>query len=444
MIYSFLFLLKLISRFIMTYTITKLAYNSQCIAFPEWVSLLTLCLAPLIAHVASGAPQVSYLAQRRPRWFDYLCHYNPTSILWRYAAITDRRIRASRWDTIDIAATNAIFWTSKGWDGSENMVTSAALHCTRLPEHSRVELMSVAMLKTLIVTLQGVSALYSLVGNLAGVDVYMAYMGVDSIFFPLAIIGLLRLCAAFWLTDDFAYALRNDIQLKPLPRTSKIVDGRKVQLVDSADMLDPLIAASLSTHYFKSTSYWPSWIFRAFFLLVLAGVWFISFTSVAPFTVVGVNIYWDSYFTTTSFLAAIFYFILLTISTILYAYYFIRGFTTSTVLPYISSTWYRLYTLFIMAFAIILIIIASIETNKFPGGSYTSMSLPIGQAKCASRNDIWTIGTGDTSFFGFTSSIDLAKSNDSGYAWTPAFKNNSFGNQFLVYNFSGYCIGKFL
>jgi hypothetical protein len=61
--------------------IDPLQYNSSCITFTEWVSLFTLCLAPLTAHIISGAPSVPYLSHTRPKWYDHLCHYNPTSPL---------------------------------------------------------------------------------------------------------------------------------------------------------------------------------------------------------------------------------------------------------------------------------------------------------------------------------------------------------------------------
>lgn len=102
--------------------VTPARYQSQDIALSEWVTLLTLCLAPLIAHVVVGTPSPSYLCTSRPKWHEWICHYNPTSVLWRYTAITDRRIRARFWNRADLAATNALFWTPRGWDGSEAMV----------------------------------------------------------------------------------------------------------------------------------------------------------------------------------------------------------------------------------------------------------------------------------------------------------------------------------
>jgi len=36
-------------------------YNSKNISFPEWLSLVTLCLVPLIAHIWAEAPRYAIL-----------------------------------------------------------------------------------------------------------------------------------------------------------------------------------------------------------------------------------------------------------------------------------------------------------------------------------------------------------------------------------------------
>lgn len=91
-----------------SYQVLSISYSSYCISFAEWVNIFRLCPAPLFAHIISGTPSPSYLALTRPKWYDRLCIYNPTSILWRYAVIADRRIRAKSWHHNDLAAANAI------------------------------------------------------------------------------------------------------------------------------------------------------------------------------------------------------------------------------------------------------------------------------------------------------------------------------------------------
>jgi hypothetical protein len=44
--------------------ISPLKYQSSGLTFNDWVSLFTLCFAPVIAHVLAGVPTIVYLSQR--------------------------------------------------------------------------------------------------------------------------------------------------------------------------------------------------------------------------------------------------------------------------------------------------------------------------------------------------------------------------------------------
>lgn len=241
--------------------IYPLKHQSYDIPFSKWVSLFTLCLAPLIAHILAGAPRTFYLCRHRPKWHERLVHYNPTSVLWRYAAIADRRIRARNWSNVDIAAANAIFWTTDGWDGSESMVDRSLLHCTHLPDLPRVALLSSDMLKTTIVTLQGVQTFVILIRALGGgspSDTFVLNMAVDFIFSPLSFIGLLRLASALWLTDDFNYTLRHSSELEQHP-----VHGEDIHMSSMDNFLEPPTRPELLGSRYGTTSRWSSWSFRA-------------------------------------------------------------------------------------------------------------------------------------------------------------------------------------
>lgn len=65
-------------------------------------------------------------------------------------------------------------------------------------------------LKTVIVALQVVSALYTFIGVLAGTATFDPWVGVNAVCFPLAIVGFLRLFAATRLLEDFIYACSID------------------------------------------------------------------------------------------------------------------------------------------------------------------------------------------------------------------------------------------
>jgi hypothetical protein len=477
---SSIFTLILPSRLSSSYNIRPIQYNSQCISFPEWITLLTLCFAPLIAHIASGTPFVTYLTHSRPRWYDHLCHYNPTSIIWRYAAITDRRIRALSWNRNDLAASNAIFWTTHGWDGSEEMVLAAAPHCTRSPEQSHVRIVSVSMLNTVITTLQGFAALYTLIGSLAVVSDNsdlnsIELMGVDLVLFPVAILGLLRLCAAAWLTDDFEYSLRDGNAVKQGATTSErdvplleirqasdaflsrdddtvkslhrgtTISERDFPLMESGQAFDPFLMTSalLPAHarFVSPRSSWQSRAFRCFYLFISAGIWAVAFVFTAP--VVPEDM---STFSTTSFVACLFYFVFITIATIIYAFYFFRGQTTSTLIPCISQPWYRVYTVLVMGFMVVLVVIASIETNRAPNGVYISAP-PLVKVDCARRGDWWRVAPNSNMFSGFVSrekrnATQLGHEYPSSAVAEITRDNVSLGERYWLYNFTGFCVGQ--
>jgi len=418
--------------------VSPLQYNSQCITFPEWVSLFTLCFAPLVAHVVSGIPQISYLAQNRPKWYDYLCHYNPTSILWRYAAITDRRIRATRWSCESLAASNAILWTGKGWDGGEDMIIAADPYCLQYPESTHVRLFSVTVLKTMITTLQGISTAYSLIARLAGIRVINFYwgLGLDQVFMPLAVLGLLRLFPAAWLTEDFTYASVPEKSSKSFRSSS--LSQAMLELNSSHDSLDPFLMAPphLGVRFKSPRSSRPSMVFRILYILILGGLLALSLLHISPTP--------ENSFTPTSFVTGLFYSVLLTISIALYTYYFFHSQTTTTLLPCISTTWYRIYTLLVIVWMIVIVVIASIETNKSPGGSYTSYII-VDAVRC-SQNTSWWFFYPYSDFIGI---VSIMKRNQTGAKHSPVAitklsdHNVSLEDAFWLYKFTGYCMGNY-
>ncbi|KAI0888305.1 uncharacterized protein GGS22DRAFT_95853 [Annulohypoxylon maeteangense] len=414
-----------------TYWVYPLKYQSGDIAFPEWCSLLTLCLAPLIAHIAAGFPAPSYLSSRPPKWHESIALYNPTSILWRYAAITDRRIRAKAWDRKDMAGTNALFWTSQGWDGSQEMITLSLPHCTHLPQHNRINLFSSEFIKTAIVTLQGVQALVGL--GLALGDGknsksgFVAYMGVDLIFFPLAFIGLVRLFCAFWLTDDFAYSTST-------PQTG--LNGSELQAMTTKDCerrisLDSLLHEELSAPIvaedrFLPTSYWASRAFRAIFLLP-------TFLLLAICLMFMIQPGGGKQFTLTAFLVALFYFIFLTTTIFICGYYLVRG-HTSTILPCLGTRWYEAYTGILVGMILVIFVISCIETRHTACGKWTSAPYSAGDSGACSdgvRPDVIRMDFNQLPDFGLSTTMPRVNAD-----------NKTLGDgDFWVRNFTGTCLG---
>ncbi|KAF1911089.1 hypothetical protein BDU57DRAFT_109803 [Ampelomyces quisqualis] len=426
----------------MTVSIKPLEYRAGCTTFAEWVTLFTLCLAPLIAHIISGTVPASHLAHGRPKWHDSICHYNPTSIVWRYAALVDRRLRAKNWSPNDLAASNAIFWTSRGWNGDESMVALATPYRVQCPESSHISIFSFTMLKTVIVTLQGVAALYSLTGSFKHADINnpAIAMGLDAIFFPLAILGLLRLCAAAWLAEDFSYMYTENV-LQHSAKQNELLNEDGIPLIHTAEEYDPwLMTPPQSQGGFRTpNSSWISCVFRTFYLLLCFGVWIISFLSTIPLPGQ------QGVFSFTSFLVGIFYFVFLSVSNLTYVFYFLCGKTTTTIIPCISSTWYKVYTILLMAMILVLIIISAIETQRGPDGHYKSLTYPLA-LDCKAKSQ-WGIVSPSHNFSGVISSVtnsyDMAGSKIMGSPLFEAGNNTASSNEsFWRFDFTGYCVGK--
>lgn len=421
----------------MGFAVLPPAYQSQEIPFTEWVSLLTLALAPLVAHLFAGAPRPSLLVPTRPRWHDYMCHFNPAAILYRYAAITERRIRAYEWRPIDVAAANALFWTGHGWDGSEQMVTSSLPYCDFLPESTIIEIVSSDMLKTVVTTMQGMQAIVTLTGLLAGtVFIIDTQPAIDFIFGPLSMLGLLRLFASPWLINDFTYSTRI---------TSTWTRGYEELAAQRRASLDSLLEIPVelktSENRYRPSSYWPSRLFRALYLLILACFWFIIMTY--AFLVPNINTTTSLIeFTATSYSIILFYFVTFTSTLFCYAWYAIRGQTTSTILPCASHRLFKAYTAIWMLLATTLVAISALETFKTVCGVYTS--IPAAWATtytCATTHLSVTTVNPNPSLAGSLKTFGLASQYYNG-PQTEADVSLGHG-EFWVVNFTGTCLGEY-
>lgn len=374
----------------MVFVVHPFEYHSGDIPFPEWISIFTVSLAPLVAHIASGVPHTSYLACKpRPRWHDHVGLYNPTSILWRYAAIADRRMRAREWSEVDMAASNALFWTTRGWDGSEEMVALSVPYCTRLPDHSRVAIASWETAKTVLITLQAAQAAYIYIQSTALLNGIGFVVALDTIFFPVALLGVLRLVAAFWLTDEYGYniGLLNSAVpeldqsiLNTSPTAERQSFRSRPVSIDSLAQhpISPGYASPCtSTSRFRSCSYVPSRLLRLFYHLLLMAVWVSTFTIFAHSE--------RSAYSVTGLIMNAMFLTILTFTVLIFGYYFWIGKTTSTVLPCLSHTWYKAYSVALVGLMISLIVVASLETQKTSCGRYVTIPT-MAELLCASED----------------------------------------------------------
>ncbi|KAG6362300.1 hypothetical protein INS49_010530 [Diaporthe citri] len=427
--------------------ILPLTYQSRDISFSDWISLVTLCLAPLVAHVAAGAPQPSYLTRRRlPKWHDLLCHYNPTSILWRYFAVTDRRLRAKHWDVADIAAANALFWTDAGWDGSEKVAEQSLSFCSRLPAHARTEIASWEMIKTVVVGLQAAQAFYSIGGSLfgPGTSNYIFRFALDNMFLPIGCLGLYIFCAAFWITDNFAFIDVSDPgstavgHRRVLPERQTVYDNNKLSVPETQievagrlsldSFLDHPAAAEHHGSRFFPTSRWSSRVLRICWILPLLALTAFCIIYAAPWSFWHDREWIGWIMPASAFTMVIFYLVVFGCSSLILLYYFIRGANTTTIIPCASMLWYKIYTIVISVMMALVLILVALETARTPCGSYSAWP-PAQWHGTACPQKILPVGQNEGSGFGLAF---RSRNSSETRGWTD--------DEFRVLNVTGVCL----
>lgn len=311
------------------------------------------------------------------------------------------------------------------------VIERAAAYCAHLPEHPHAELISSTMMKTVIAVAQGVGAIYPLVNLLAHTGTYVGgyvnLLGIDTVFTPVAIFGLLRLFAARWLTEDYVYTQRSDIQMKTLPSAPDNETSSTEHLISSR----PASPMNLIARY-RPTSYWPSRVFRTVYALILLLFWGINALYIIPLNPAA-NTH-GRYLTATMFTTATLYFYLLTTTFLLFLYYFARGRSTTTIIPCISSPLYRLYSYCFFLGCLALIAIASIETNQYPGGGYTSVNWG-NLTACDSL--LFPVGLQGSILTAVTGIVNP----DYPIVHEPLFTSNISNTSYTTWGFTGYCSG---
>ncbi|KAF2872014.1 hypothetical protein BDV95DRAFT_449665, partial [Massariosphaeria phaeospora] len=345
----------------------------------DMISLLTLCLAPLLVHIVVGVPHPVYLHDPAPRWHDRIVHYNPTTIIWRYFIIADRRLRSKDWSCADMAASNALFWTADGWDGSEAMMIKSRVYCERQPRYTTVQLFSVSSGQTVIITAQGIQAVALIINGITKFSRFFIRIGMPNIFFPFAILGLVRLCAAMWLTEDYTYLQRQVVECES-EASASVADSldkptRPYYPIGATPQpsVYSLPAFDFETSYPKETTNArmhprlgrSGFTWRVFFLLFLACLWLLPLITMLPFR-------WGIYFTGTLFSMGVFYFIFMSVTLFSIATCIFTAKSTSTIYPYTNKAWYKVYTCLLFLLMATLVVIAGLENRKAPCGASTT------------------------------------------------------------------------
>ena len=385
---------------------------SETPSFSSFISLWTLSLAPLIAHIVSGVPQRVHLTHGKLSLLERLVHWNPTSILWRYFAILDRRVRARSWDKAMLATSNALFWTEGGWNGGEEMLSRTAPYLTRVPKKTHLEFSSASFLQTLVVALQGIQALYMLVEINQFAQSSFAIL--PMIFVPLALFGLFRVPAAFWLVEEYAFAdvrdetavSRRSSYTRPVSTRhlssgsinsnagdSAFWDVSELQTISStspelhysapsiSDSQRPLLkrnesSTAQSGTLWRSTSqlgvieestprfHSPrSWRGIAVRILYVSPTLGIVALAIIYMTMTNER---DRRFSVTGISMIVSYGFFTIVTAVLFITHMVSGATRTTVIPGICHVWYKAYTCILFVMAVIMFIVASMEQVQPP------------------------------------------------------------------------------
>lgn len=321
-----------------------------------------------------------------------------------------------------MAASNAYFWTDEGWDGSEGMMVRSRAFCVRSPSHSRTEILSTDTLKTVIATLQGIQAITVMVRGILGVNgignrTFVGVIALDNIFYPLASLGILRLFAAMWLTQEYSFAecratgtgLTEGESSYHLPSYTPSTGDEEYSF--SSKQATPAISSSTflagdlqehpSNQTSRPTSDWRAILVRISYLFCLALLLVICcFLAGGPPKSDGVENLSVPGSSNVLWVLAALYIVLTVTSIITLSFYLFRlGNSMTTVLPCLSSWWYRVYTFVLLGASIAMIVLAGVNTRRTSCGRFTVMPSIVDAALCAGTPVSANSGSGA---FGFT------------------------------------------
>jgi hypothetical protein len=365
-----------------THSTIYFRYQSYSIPFEEWISMLTVCLAPLVTHVVFGFAKPVLLSQRLPRWTDRLAQFNPITIVWRWYSIVHRRIRAQHWDRRDMAASNAIFWDGHRWDGSEEMMHTSRDWVTKVPKKTHVSLVSSSTLATIAMTLQGAGALGHLL-QISSSNWRAPGLALPNIFYPIAVLSFARLPASIWLSSDYGYSLRVpsttvDSMSSPEIKMGSHDPSYGIDCSPESGIWDPATASSSTPCPPSMSRLGPRFTFGACLwtgfgiLSALLGCGACAYISVVaagpkPFVIV----------TSASSLAVrMLYFVLSVSGLCIFVFYIVKGQAGSTVVPCMNSMWYKCLNSLIISLALVAFVLAALETTISPTGTPITYWVP--------------------------------------------------------------------
>lgn len=272
-----------------------------------------------------------------------------------------------------MAACNAVFWDGhKGrWDGSEEIMVRSRAWITKLPEEKHVPVLSASSLATVVLTLQGVQAIFLIIAALIPNVPYHIGLGLPYVFFPLGCLGLPRLLAAFWLSNDYGYLNTEEMGLVrgitgSSVRTQKVVQGHVLEYpVD-----DRAVEANVSDRL-QDRHCWKGIVYRMF--------WIVSICALLGISVAATSKLWWGYAPNMPYCSLshlmfnTMYLVTTSCGLLIHCTYVLMGRTGTTLIPCIHSTWYKIFTIILIAMALVSVLSNLLETRQLLDGTTTTL-----------------------------------------------------------------------
>jgi hypothetical protein len=228
------------------------------------------------------------------------------------------------------------------------------------------------MLATLAITIQGVQFLAMFAGSFtAGHEFPVA---LPTIFLPAAGLSILRLQAAYWVSDDYGYLsyqpATSSTTLSSEAESQSNKSTPNIGIISFSNDIRPAISMAESrvrSHKSMGAIYIRIWWLLSLLLFLVAAIFGIM-----------VNMAWYGVFiqTATMFCRNLFYLLICLAGVFTHVWYVVKGDCGSTVIPCIQARWYKGLTVILLLLGVASVVLSCFETRKLANGEYTTYPPP--------------------------------------------------------------------
>jgi hypothetical protein len=228
--------------------------------------------------------------------------------------------------------------------------------------------MSASTVVTGVLTLQSVQSLFSIILGLMFPMSGFGH-GLSIIFLLLGCLGITRLPAAFWLSNDYGYLSAVE---GPGRRTAETHRDHLVSVkLGLPEVTDRLLDDTCVADRLVDIRSWKGRVYRVWWalsLLVLLGASAASTTKIwwgyppsLPYTSVSRVTFQGMYLVTT--VSAVF----------IHLFYVLTGNARTTLIPCIHAMWYKVFTVLLMLAAMVCLVLSTLETRILQYGTVSSL-----------------------------------------------------------------------